>query len=124
MENCPMARFAILLLGILAFITLATPRAVAQVDVRGQMILPDGNLPTAVIRFYLNSGDGRVNEIRYTDSSGRFILERLGNRIDYTISVDSDGATYGASRYNFMPAYEQVVRFTLRPLPRKASDPV
>jgi tetratricopeptide (TPR) repeat protein len=75
------------------------------------------------MRFYLTSDDGRVNEIRYTDSNGRFILERLSNRIGYTISVDSDEASYGTSRLQFMPAYEAVVRFTLNPLPSKPTVP-
>jgi tetratricopeptide (TPR) repeat protein len=121
MEESRFARLTIIIAYILGSVLFVTSRAVAQADVRGQIILPDGNLPSSPIRFYLTSGDGRVNEIRYTDSNGRFILERLGTRIGYTISVDSDGAKYGDSRYNFMPAYEQVVRLTLNPLPAKSS---
>ncbi|HEX7287924.1 MAG TPA: tetratricopeptide repeat protein [Candidatus Angelobacter sp.] len=113
-------KFIVNTLGALAFFAGAILPAVAQVDVRGQIILPDGNIPSATIRFYFTSDDGRVNEIRYTDSSGRFILERLSNRISYTISVDSDEKSYGPSRYSFMPAYEQVVRLTLSPLPAKS----
>lgn len=121
MEKARVARFAVIILCTLGSIAFVAPRAIAQVDVRGQVMLPDGNLPTASIRFYFTSDDGRVNEIRYTDSNGRFVLERLSNRIGYAISVDGDGASYGASRYSFMPAYEQVVRFTLNPLPRKSA---
>lgn len=113
-------KFAVIIFCALAFLAVATLPAVAQVDVRGQIILPDGNLPSNTIRFYFTSDDGRINEIRYTDSSGRFILERLSNRISYTISVDSDEQSYGTSRYSFMPAYEQVVRLTLNPLPAKS----
>jgi tetratricopeptide (TPR) repeat protein len=116
MEKPRAARLTVILLCVIGSVWLVTPRAVAQVDVRGQMILPNGDFPSATIRFYLTSDDGRVNEIRYTDSNGRFILERLSNRISFTISVDSDGARYGDSRYSFTPAYEQVVRMTLRPL--------
>jgi tetratricopeptide (TPR) repeat protein len=123
MEKTRLARFAVLILCALGAFVFVAPRAVAQVDVRGQILLPDGNLPTMVMRFYFTSDDGRVNEIRYTDSNGRFILERLSNRISYTISVDSDGAGYGDSRYSFMPAYEQVVRFTLKPLLRNGTVP-
>jgi tetratricopeptide (TPR) repeat protein len=108
-----------IIVSALLFLLAATTTALAQVDVRGQLILPDGNLPNSNIRFFLTSDDGRVNDIRYTDSSGRFILERLSNRISYTIVVDSDGAQYGNSRYSFLPAYEQVVRLTLSPLPPK-----
>lgn len=116
-------RFTVIILCVLAFLVVATPPAVAQVDVRGQIMLPDGNLPNNNIRFYFTSDDGRVNEYRYTDSNGRFILERLSTRVSYTISVDSDGANYGVSRYSFMPAYEQVVRLTLSPLPPKSVAP-
>jgi predicted Zn-dependent protease len=117
------ARFVIIILCTLGPFAFVTPRVAAQVDVRGQILLPDGNLPNAAMRFYLASDDGRVNEIRYTDSNGRFVLERLSNRIGFTISVDSDGVSYGASRYSFMPAYEQVVRFTLNPLPARPTVP-
>jgi predicted Zn-dependent protease len=121
MNKARVYAFVAFVLFTFSFVLLAAPRAVAQVDVRGQILLPDGNLPTSSIRFYLTSDDGRTNEIRYTDSNGRFILERLSNRNGYSISVDSDGASYGTSRYTFMPAYEQVVRLTLNPPPRKAA---
>jgi lipoprotein NlpI len=120
MEKSRVARLTIFIACTLGPVLFVTPRAVAQVDVRGQILLPDGNLPSSSIRFYLTSDDGRANEIRYTDSNGRFVLERLGTRISYTISVDSDAASYGDSRYNFTPAYEQVVRLTLNPLPVKS----
>src|SRR5437899_1000120 len=115
MEKTRVARFAVIILCTIGSIAFVVPHAAAQVDVRGQIFLPDGNLPSAVMRFYLTSDDGRVNEIRYTDSNGRFVLERLSNRISYTISMDSDETSYGASRYSFLPAYEAVVRFTLNP---------
>jgi tetratricopeptide (TPR) repeat protein len=102
---------------------LTAPRTSAQVDVRGQILFPDGNIPSEAIRFYLSSDDGRVNEYRYSDSNGRFILERLSSRVSYTIVVDSDGSSYGSTSYSFMPAYEQVVRLTLNPLPRKSGVP-
>ena len=122
MQMIRSAKFAVIILCALgSFVFL--PRAAAQVDVRGQILLPDGNLPSVVMRFYLTSDDGRINEIRYTDSNGRFVLERLSNRIGYAVSVDSDGVSYGDSRYSFMPAYEQVVRFTLNPLPSKPTVP-
>jgi len=118
-EGC-IARVAFITMCLLGSVILASPRAFAQVDVRGQILLPDGNLPTTPVRFYMTSDDGRVNEIRYTDSNGRFVLERLSNRNGYTLTVDSDGTSFGNSTYTFMPGYEQVVRFTLRPLERKA----
>src|SRR6266436_3207227 len=119
MNSTSAMRWALALAVAIILAGLTPPGASAQVDVRGQILFPDGNTPNEVIRFYLTSDDGRVNEIRYTDSNGRFVLERLSNRIGYAISVDSDGASYGASRCGFMPAYEQVVRFTLNRLPLK-----
>src|SRR5262245_24241989 len=119
MQMIRIAKFAAIILCTLGAVVFFVPSAAAQVDVRGQILLPDGNLPSAVMRFYLTSDDGRVNEIRYTDSNGRFVLERLSNRIGFTVSVDSDGVSYADSRYSFMPAYEQVVRFTLNPLRAK-----
>lgn len=103
----------------LVFLFLGTMPASAQVDVRGQLLFPDGNMPSNNIRFFLTSDDGRVNEIRYTDSSGRFVLERLSNRIGYAIVVTGDDLNYDTTRYSFMPAYEQVVRLTLNPVTTK-----
>ena len=40
-----------------------------------------------------------MNEYRYTDSNGRFILERLNNRISYTMTVDADGQSFGTTHY-------------------------
>ena len=87
------------LLAALGFLVFAAPPAAAQVDVRGQILLPDGNLPSNPLRFYLAGDDGRVDECRYTDSNGRFILERLINRISYTMTVDTDGQSFATTRY-------------------------
>src|SRR5215467_14901715 len=99
MKKGRIARIAVIALCLFGSIVLMAPRAAAQTDVRGQIMLPDGNLPTTAIRFYLTSSNGSVNEIRYTDSNGRFILERLNSQVGYTISLDSDGVSYGATRY-------------------------
>ncbi len=90
--------------------------AAAQQDVRGQMFLPDGSPPNEPIRFSLTRDDGMVNDIRFTDSNGRFILERLNARVSYTITVDGDGRNYGSTTYSFVPAYSFAVRVTLSPL--------
>ncbi len=123
MNSTSATRWALALAVAIILAGLTASGASAQVDVRGQILFPDGNTPNEVIRFYLTSDDGRVNEYRYSDSNGRFILERLSNRVSYTITVDSDGSTYGSTRYSFMPAYEQVVRLTLNPSPRKPGAP-
>lgn len=106
------------LVGILLFLAVAAGAA-AQINVRGQILLPNGDLPSENVRFFLASDDGKVNEYRFTDSNGRFTLERLNGRISYTITVESDGSTHDTTSYNFIPQYEQMVRITLRPLTRK-----
>ena len=98
----------------LAFLFAGT--ALGQVNVRGQILLPDGDLPRENVRFFLTSDDGRINEIRFTDSNGRFILERLSGMVSYTIVVESDGTIYDKTTYSFMPSYEVAPRITLRPL--------
>jgi Flp pilus assembly protein TadD len=93
--------------------------AEAQVNVRGQILLPNGLPPTRHIQFELLSDDGMVNEIRHTDSSGRFILERLrGNKV-YIIKVRGDGVEFGDTTYDFTPNYMATPRVTLEPVRRK-----
>jgi len=108
------------ILGSLALLLLAAAAASAQVNVRGQILLPNGDVPSTQIRFYLSSDDGRVNEYRFTDSNGRFILERLSPMISYTITVETDGSIYDRTVYSFLPAYQPTPRVTLEPLARKA----
>ncbi len=45
------------LLATLGFLAFAAPPAAAQVHVRGQILLPDGNLPSNPLRFYLASDE-------------------------------------------------------------------
>jgi Flp pilus assembly protein TadD len=98
--------------------------AAAQFTVRGQILLPGGGIPREPIRFYLNSGDGRItNEIRFTDSNGRFILERLSTLVEYTMRVDGDGSSWGDTTLSFIPGQSSVVRMTLNPPPAKPSTP-
>lgn len=104
---------------LLALILMMAAGTGAQVNVRGQFLLPGGDVPREVIQFYLYSGDGTVNEVRFSDSTGRFILERLSGRIDYTIRVTGDGVLYGDTSYSFNPGYNAPVRVTLNPVPRK-----
>ena len=100
---------------------LGAPLA-AQVNVRGQILLPGGDVPNKEIRFFLSSDDGRVNQFQFTDSNGRFVLVRLDGSVSYTITVEADPPNYGRTRYSFIPAYQQVVRVILEraPEPRPA----
>jgi Flp pilus assembly protein TadD len=85
--------------------------------VRGQILLPDGNLPTITIRFDLDGSNG-YHDIRFTDSNGRIVLERLLNDVTYTILVRSDEVNWADTEFKFAPANNPVARFYLNPLPR------
>jgi tetratricopeptide (TPR) repeat protein len=87
--------------------------------VRGQIFMPDGSQPKMQLRFYLTSSDGRVNEYHYTDTLGRFVLERLNGLVEWTITVESDGQTYATTYHNFTPGNQAPVRFFLNRLPSK-----
>ncbi len=99
---------------------LATSGQAQPVNVRGQILLSGGGFPTEPIRFSLTSSDGRINEIRFTDSHGRFILERLSPNFDYIIDVAGDNVLYGNTTYSFNPGYNSSVRVTLNPPAKKA----
>jgi len=103
----------------LLLVIVATAAAQAQISVRGQILLPNGDVPSNPIRFYLSRDDGNLNEYRFTDSNGRFILERLSGAISHTITVESDGSTYDTTSYSFIPAYVASPRVVLNPLTRK-----
>jgi Flp pilus assembly protein TadD len=85
--------------------------------VRGQILLPDGNLPTITIRFDLDGSNGH-HDIGYTDSNGRIILERLPNDVTFTILVRSDDVNWGDTEFKFVPGNGADARFYLNPLPR------
>jgi cytochrome c-type biogenesis protein CcmH/NrfG len=86
--------------------------------VRGQIMMPDGNLPSLPIRFELDGANG-FHDIRFTDSNGRLILERLSSNISFTIFVPSDDLNWGDTRYTFIPGENMDARFYLKPLPVK-----
>lgn len=83
--------------------------------VRGQILLPDGNLPTLPIRFELDGTNG-LHDIRFTDSNGRLILERLPNDTSFTIFVPSDELNWGDTKFTFIPGENSDARFYLKPL--------
>src|SRR5260370_11812276 len=99
MNSTSATRWALALAVAIILAGLTAPGASAQVDVRGQILFPDGNTPNEVIRFYLTSDDGRVNEYRYSDSNGRFILERLSNRVSYPIPQTTHTPPYRPTRH-------------------------
>jgi tetratricopeptide (TPR) repeat protein len=83
--------------------------------VRGQILMPDGNLPNLPIRFELEGTNG-MHDIRFTDSNGRLILERLPNDSRFTISVRSDDLNWGDTSFSFIPGENSDARFYLKPL--------
>lgn len=101
---------------------LASP-GFAQFTVRGQILLPGGGIPNEPMRFWLFSGDGRVNEERFTDSNGRFQIQGLSGNYDYTIEVRGDNVLFSTTTHNFNPAYNTNVRVTLNPPVRKEVKP-
>jgi len=84
--------------------------------VRGQILMPDGNVPTNNIRFDLDGSNG-FHDIRFTDSNGRIILERLPSDVTFTILVRSDELSYGDTQFKFVPGNNSDARFYLNPLP-------
>ena len=83
--------------------------------VRGQIMMPDGNLPPLPIRFELEGTNG-LHDIRYTDSNGRLILERLPSDTRFTIFVRSDDLNWGDTSFSFIPGENSDARFYLKPL--------
>ena len=78
-------------------------------------MLPDGNLPSLPIRFELDGSNG-LHDIRFTDSNGRLILERLPNDTSFTIFVRSDDLNWGDTSFSFIPGENSDARFYLKPL--------
>ncbi|GEM_PF-6690775 len=108
---------------MVAALAMVAGTAWAQQTVRGQFLLPNGSPPTEPIRFTLTSTDGRLNDIQFSDSHGRFILPRLGTTIDHIITVDSDGVRYGHTTFQFNAGYNPPTRITLNPLRRGRGGP-
>lgn len=88
----------------------------STITVHGQIFLPDRDTPSESIRFEVTGTDG-LYDLRFTDSHGRFILERLGAATSYTVFVASDGTNWGDTRIEFIPGQNADPRFFLNPLP-------
>ncbi len=97
--------------------------ASAQINIRGQVFLPGGSTPSNPIRFSVNRDDGGYNDIRFTDSNGRFILERLSANLSYTLMFTGDGVSYGDTTYHLRPETDSTPRITLNAPPRKKTPP-
>jgi tetratricopeptide (TPR) repeat protein len=103
---------------------LMASAARAQVNVHGQVMLAGGDLPRNPIGFDISSDDATYHDIRFTDSNGRFILERLNGPMGYTLYFHSDRATYGDTVYKFTPEYTDTPRIYLNAyVPPKTAKP-
>jgi Flp pilus assembly protein TadD len=101
-----------------------SPGSNAPVNVRGQILLPFGDLPNSPIRFELQDSTGMMHDLRFTDSNGRFVLEQLKFGSNYIIIVESDDRNWGSTRYEFMAGMSADPRFYLKPLaPKRSSKP-
>jgi len=78
--------------------------AEAQAPPTIQFFMPDGSLPTRQLRFNLESQDGRVVDIFFTDTKGKFLLTRsqgLRPNSGYRVSIESDGRTFAGTTVSF-----------------------
>ena len=74
----------------------------AQAPPSIQFFMPDGSLPDRQLRFTLTTENGSVVDTFFTDTKGRFLVTRSqGLRPDngFTITVESDGLTFGTTVY-------------------------
>lgn len=102
--------------------------AEAQAPPSIQFFMPDGSLPTRQLRFSLESHDGRVVDIFFTDTKGKFLLTRsqgLRPNSGYRISIESDGLTFAGTIVSFYHYGDSVyfVPVFLKPLTAEAVKP-
>ena len=93
-------RLAVALIGALFLPCLANAQAPPTI----QFFMPDGSLPARQLRFSLESQDGRIVDIFFTDTKGKFLLARsqgLRPNAGYRISIESDGRTFAATTISF-----------------------
>jgi tetratricopeptide (TPR) repeat protein len=104
--------------GIIALLSLfAVGTANAQNALRGQIFLPNGDLPRSPIRFYVTSPDGKFNGWEFSDSNGRFVIVRPSTSIELTLTFDkNESLGYDTTIRTIMPQYESTVRIDLNPL--------
>ena len=76
--------------------------AEAQAPPSIQFFMPDGSLPDRQLRFTLTTDNGSVVDTFFTDTKGRFLVTRsagLRPETGFTITVESDGLTFGTTMY-------------------------
>jgi Flp pilus assembly protein TadD len=88
---------ALLVVGLL-FPSLAPAQAPPSI----QFFMSDGSLPDRQLRFTLTTENGSVVDTFFTDTKGRFLVTRsagLRPENGFTITVESDGLTFGTTVY-------------------------
>jgi len=101
----------------LALLLALAPHVRAQsYRVSGQLVMPDGSLPARSLEIRLSSGDGRINEIHYTDSNGGFNISTSQFLVLlFTITVPGDGVTFATTQLT-IGRDSGPVQITLNPL--------
>src|SRR5215467_6047168 len=76
----------------------------AQLGLRGQIFLPNGEPLHKNIRYTLSTDDGARSDILFTDSNGRIEVNQPVN-VPYSITIQGDGENYDTTTVRFDPAY-------------------
>lgn len=98
--------------------------AQAQVTVQGQVFLPTGQPIQRVTRLIVTPEDGRdPPQFYFTDGQGRFILRGLVPLRPYTITIESDGRSFGTTTVSFHAMSRGYVPVNLLPLEKEPPHP-
>ncbi len=103
------------------FILLTSIAVFAQRGIRGQVFLPNGAPLQQQVRISLETANGMRVESYYTDSNGRIQLPSISGW--FTITVESDGQTYGTTSANFNSENSSYITLHLRPLNKPPTSP-
>jgi tetratricopeptide (TPR) repeat protein len=90
---------------------------------RGQIFQPFGGVFDRVIRFNFSSQDGRLNQILFTDSAGRFVIPNLDFYTTYIITVESDDHSYETTTQIVPLNTTNYVALFLKPKKHEAKEP-
>jgi Flp pilus assembly protein TadD len=104
------------------FILCFTVNAQLPRGIRGHVFLPNGAPAQQHVRLTLTTDNGMRTEIFYTDSNGRIALPTVSGT--YTITIETDGQTYGTTVTHFDSAYSgNYITIHLKPFTAEASAP-
>ena len=90
-------------------LSLTAVSMLAQAPSSIQIFMPGGALPERSMRFTLTRDDGRI-ETLFTDTKGKFLITGdLVREAEYTITVESDGQSFGTTVTTFRILRNQIV---------------